>query len=153
MNVRNECAINSLLELIVERLKTISKKKDPRFLSNPKSVSRAFLLGDVVSREKPFLSVQILGWTATPQTAQRFDGNLRVGVYCVTESTKEAEATLARLVSDVVLALSEDVTLDGEAISCFPIEFEPNVDLALRTGLAVTSVVFEVFYRWSFDAP
>lgn len=153
MTVRTECAINRLVDGVVEKLETIAKRKDPRFLSNPKTVGRAFLLGDVVQRQKPFLGVQVLGWTASPQTAQRFDGTLRVGVHCVSESTKEAEATLARLVSDVVLALSEDVTLDGEAISCFPVEFEPNVDLAFRTGLAITTVVFEVFYRWEFDAP
>lgn len=153
-NVRVAAKLNNFLDSVVDTLKTISKRKNPAFLSSPKSVKRLMLAGDFAGKEKPFLTVHVVDWTATPSGFQRFDGELRFGVNCVVgDLADDAEKALLELVSDVILAVSSDVTFEGQVFYCFPESFEPNVDLMRRSGLAITTVVFKVSYRFDWFSP
>lgn len=153
MAVRTETPMNSLANAIVEKLRTISHRKDSAYLTTPRSVERGLALGDFSGKGKPLLALTSFAWECEPVGAQLLDGRLSFVVHCMTENTREAEAELLRLVSDVILCLLNDVTIGEQAIYLFPRSFEPNVDLISRTGLAVTSITFECLYRFDASDP
>jgi hypothetical protein len=151
--VRTYTPMNAIAEAILERLAGISHRKDSAYITSPRSVARLAVLGDFAGMAKPLVALTCLGWEVEPQSGRRFEGTLAFGVHCITENTADAEGELLNLVSDVLYALEQDVTVDGQAVYLFPTGFEPNVDLTNRTGLAVTTVRFECRYKYDAVAP
>lgn len=153
MAVRNETPLNELVLAVIVALKGISAKKNAAYLTSPASVERLNYFGTLTASQKPLLRVSMVSGEFDPLAAQRLEGNITLGVHCMTENKGDAEGELLRLVSDVILALAVDVTLGGKAVYLFPRSFEPNVDLTQRTGLAVTTVNYDLRYKFDSIAP
>lgn len=151
--VREETPMNLLVQAILAKLEGISERKDAAYLTTPRKVSRLHMIGDFAQVPKPVLAVAVAGWDATPAGAQRFDGKLSIAVDCMVSLKGDPEGELLRLVSDVILALTRDVTVGGQAVYLFPQSFEPNVDRMKATGLAVTTVLFECGYKFDASNP
>ena len=150
---RTVTPMNLLALAIINKLRDISARKDSRFITSPMAVNRLTLAGDFTGTQKPFLALTCMGWEVEPQAGSRFEGVMTFGVHCVTENNADAEGALLNLVSDVFLALAQDITLGATAMYLFPRSFEPNIDLINRTGLAITTVTYECRYKFDSTAP
>jgi hypothetical protein len=152
--VRTTTPLNLLRESVLTSLAGINHRKNSAYITTPKTVKRLAELGDFTGAQKPIVALGVTSAEFEPQTAQRFDGKIMFAVHCMTESKRaDPEGDLLDLVSDVILALAANVTVGGQAIYLFPRSFEPNVDLIARSGLAVTTVIFECMYRFDSTAP
>jgi hypothetical protein len=146
--------LNQFMDAVVARLAlSVKPKSGLNLIPTVPIVKRVLRLGDFTGATKPLLAVQVMGWNAEPQGANRLFGTLRFAVHVLIDSRDGDEVELLNVCTDVVRAMLIDVTLGGLVTYTFPVEFTPNVDASSNTGYASAAVVFESLYQWDAATP
>jgi len=152
---RAECWPNKICDAIEIALKRIDRVQDAGKWFTVPSVSRGFMIQDVIAAKKPLLRIETGDYEQTPDMASRHKGVLIVYVWCLTQAAaRDSEAEINELVSDVIRAITDDETLGlGGGVEAQPVGYAPDVDAMERYQFGVARVNVRVEFTWDHGSP
>lgn len=142
---------NRVADAVVDRLKQISKRKDPsKWASDPKQYRRGMVVGDVRG-ELPAYFVQVGLWEGSiPNVSNELRTTARILIHCVSGDLSDdelAERTLNEMAEDAIKALREDVQFAGLVLYCgLNISYRPDGEAAQRSGKGIATL--DVDFYW-----
>jgi len=158
--LREPSKVNQIADAVLYYVKKIGKAKDEsQWLTDPRQCKRMFVIGDITGGLRPLLAVQVMNVESTPKGPAYHDGKVTIGVHIVVDGDPNSESLLNDVASDVIRAISLNETLGGDEVgkplaqSTYFVSYQPQYDVMLRTGFAVSTVTFEVTYEWAHTAP
>lgn len=146
---------NLVADAVVGRLKDVSVRRDPSmWRSEPKSVRRGMVVGDVVG-PLPAFFVQMGLWEGSlPNIAPEMRTTARVLIHCVSGDlgTGElAETVLNQMAEDAIKALRIDTTFGGLVMyNGLNISYRPDGEAAQRSGKGIATL--DVDFYWEYPA-